>query len=567
MIHFSWTDAPLQFLGFIQGRANAVYGPPFIFCGIITALFVILFFTTRRIRPREKILSAAFIAFFLLSFATQPLDYAWHAFSTPNGFSFRYAFILVLFLVMLAYKYFLKIESSNFFQNRLSTLTLGVFNTASLFVMATFVIFNSVTDGAHEFKLHEEVNYNIQNISYPISLARAADPSMYRLEKDFQYTENDPMLFGYNGLTHYSSSVQSKTVSFLAKLDFSRVERVSLAVAYKNDHTMAIDSLFGVKYILVTNESENYVDYESEFFENTYALPMAFMADQNLLQADLENLNYFEVQNQIFRSLSGLDKPIFTPTEIAVETQNLKAQTLPDGGTEYTAAQPNVAGNLLVTAPVDDDNLYYLDLKHTKSQNLSAKLDNEDIKFAYDTGDGQNLNPPILLNRKWALLTENPQLEVAVPANVTLNSAAFWQENKAALGEHYTALADEPCDLQKITSSHLTCTVEAQAAGNLFFTIPNDEGWAVKVDGKKVPTQTAFDLFMTIPLSAGVHNIELKYTPRGLPAGIFISLATLLVCAIYSIKKFWRHSFRLLAVSALHSKNPSVRRASHKAKN
>jgi uncharacterized membrane protein YfhO len=209
--------------------------------------------------------------------------------------------------------------------------------------------------------------------------------------------------------------------------------------------------------------------------------------------------------------------------------------------------------------------LYYLDLKHTKSQNLSAKLDNEDIKFAYDTGDGQNLNPPILLNRKWALSTENPQLEVAVPASVTLDSAAFWQENKAALGEHYAALADEPCDLQKITSSHLTCTVEAQTAGNLFFTIPNDEGWAVKVDGKKVPTQTAFDLFMTIPLSAGVHNIELKYTPRGLPAGIFISLATLLICAIYTLKQFWRRSRQLIAATALHPKN--LRRPARKPKN
>jgi uncharacterized membrane protein YfhO len=555
MIHFSFTDAPLQFFGFMQGRANAVYGMPFIFCGLAVAVLTVLYFFSRRVGPREKILSAGFIAVFLLSFALQPLDYAWHAFSTPNGFSFRYAFILTLFLIMIAYGYFLAIENSEFRKAKFSTAFVGIANTASLFVAATFVIWSSVTDGAHEFKLHEEVNYNIQNIRPYLDLAREADPGMYRLEKDFQYTENDPLLFGYNGLTHYSSGVQAKTVAFLAKLKFSRVERLSLAVAYRKDHTIAIDSLTGIKYVLVTEVDKNNVDRESEFLENIYALPMGFMANKNLLSADIDGLNYFELQNEIFRSLSGIDTLIFTPTDVQIEKSNLKEQRFADGSAEYTTNFKDIPGSLSVSPPVDDDKLYYFDLEYNKSQISAMRLNDEAVNAVYEVATGNYLDPPLLLTDKYSLSGEPSRLEIEIPESLKLKSVPFWQESKAALGEHYAALADEPCDLEKITSSHLTCEVTAKEDGNLFFSIPNDEGWTVKVDGKKVETATAFDLFMTVPLTVGIHDVEMKYTPRGLRLGAFISIATATVCAVVSARKFGRKTDILIAACLLSQKS------------
>jgi uncharacterized membrane protein YfhO len=93
--------------------------------------------------------------------------------------------------------------------------------------------------------------------------------------------------------------------------------------------------------------------------------------------------------------------------------------------------------------------------------------------------------------------------------------------------------------------------VEAFEDGNLFFTIPNDDGWVVKVDGKKVKTKTALDLFMTVPLTAGTHNIELKYTPKGLMVGIFITTIALLICLIFVGRKFWQSVMRLYVSSQL----------------
>jgi uncharacterized membrane protein YfhO len=550
LIPYSFADAPLQFFGVTVNSADATYATPFVFCGILIAFLVALFFISRRIRLREKILSLGLIVFFFVSFGVQPLDYAWHAFSTPNGFTFRYAFILVFILIILAYKVFLLSPRLRVLQAGVPLLFIATLQISSLLVAAVMVTYNTVSDGAHEFKQYEEVNYNIENISSLTQAISEIEPNaVYRMEKDFQYPENDPMLFEYNGLTHYSSAVEANTVSFLSRLGFSKIERISLAVKYKNSHTFAIDSLLGIKYFLATPDlGQLSGEFESDLYVNNYALPLSFMADKNLLSASTSELGYFDLQNKIFQSLSGINTPIFTKIELIPETDNLQEDILDDGSSNYTVISEDSPAYLYINAPQDEDKLYYFDMVRDESLDLEVWLDERPVELGYEALTGITLDPPLRLTEKYVESAKKSQLKVQVPKNLVVKNDSFWQESKAALGEHYAALADEPCDLRKISSSHLTCTVEAKEDGNLFFTIPNDDGWTVKVDGGKVKTETAFDLFMTIPLTAGKHEIEMKYTPRGLGAGLFVSSTALIVCAVYVTKKFWRQTERIMAV-------------------
>jgi uncharacterized membrane protein YfhO len=561
LTQYSAAKPLLQFFGFWGGRLHTLYSPAFTFCGIITAFLVIAFFISRRIRAREKILSAAIILLFLLSFASQPLDYIWHGFSTPNGFSFRQAFILVLFLIIMAYKYCLILQEKKFFRKKLVLFSLGFANIASLFLMGVLVTHNTVTDGAHYIRNHQELNEMISDMRSATEKMHEKYPGEYRVEKSFQYTENDPILFGYNGLTHYSSSVQHNTMSLVGKrLFFTKMERVGLATIYKNTMTSSIDSLFGVRFFFKDYEY-NTIERGISVFENKYALPMAFMADKDLLLADTDNLEYFELQNKMFSALSGIDTPIFTATEIPIEGKGLSQKSTSDGKIIYEGGGKYAPGYLRITAPIDDDDkIYYFDFVWNSS--LEVRINNKPFDFAYDDLTGEVPEPPLLLTDKYDSSSEQP-VEIEIPEEIELKSPSFYQESKSALGEHYAALADEPCDLAKISSSHLTCTVTAKTDGNLFFSIPNDKGWVVKVDNKKVKTETALDLFMTIPLTAGTHNIEMKYTPRGFWTGAFISVIAIIACAIYGIRAFWRQTSRLLTVCALSSKNKKHHQCFH----
>ena len=77
-------------------------GLPMIYCGILAVIAIPLFFMSSGISKRKKALSAAMLAFLLISFLVNTVDLAWHGFSAPNWLEFRNSFIAIFFLLILA---------------------------------------------------------------------------------------------------------------------------------------------------------------------------------------------------------------------------------------------------------------------------------------------------------------------------------------------------------------------------------------------------------------------------------------------------------------------------------
>jgi hypothetical protein len=74
----------------------------------------------------------------------------------------------------------------------------------------------------------------------------------------------------------------------------------------------------------------------------------------------------------------------------------------------------------------------------------------------------------------------------------------------------------------------------------VFFSVPNTEGFSCKVDGKDTEIVTADYGLMAIPVSAGVHEIRVTYTPEGFKVGAVMSLIGIAIAAVYilvTIKK------------------------------
>lgn len=72
----------------------------------------------------------------------------------------------------------------------------------------------------------------------------------------------------------------------------------------------------------------------------------------------------------------------------------------------------------------------------------------------------------------------------------------------------------------------------------IFTSIPYDESWIIKIDGKEVKPVILLDSLMGIECSSGEHSISLEYKVN-LTIPIIISLSTLSVLVIkglYNIK-------------------------------
>lgn len=62
-------------------------------------------------------------------------------------------------------------------------------------------------------------------------------------------------------------------------------------------------------------------------------------------------------------------------------------------------------------------------------------------------------------------------------------------------------------------------TVDTKEAKTLITTIPYDEGWTAKIDGKKVETKAFQNAFVSIRVPKGKHKVTFSYLPKGFIAG------------------------------------------------
>ena len=70
-------------------------------------------------------------------------------------------------------------------------------------------------------------------------------------------------------------------------------------------------------------------------------------------------------------------------------------------------------------------------------------------------------------------------------------------------------------DTKKSNDRKLTGTITAEDGQIMMTSIPDQPGWTVKVDGKKVDQVAIVDAMIGVPLSAGEHTVTMTYTPPG----------------------------------------------------
>ncbi len=94
--------------------------------------------------------------------------------------------------------------------------------------------------------------------------------------------------------------------------------------------------------------------------------------------------------------------------------------------------------------------------------------------------------------------------------------------------------ADSACRIFKTDTYGFSAVTANHPSDTLvFFSVPNTEGFSCTVDGKDTPIITADYGLMAIPVSRGVHNIRVTYTPEGRTAGRIISIIGAIALLVY----------------------------------
>ena len=83
--------------------------------------------------------------------------------------------------------------------------------------------------------------------------------------------------------------------------------------------------------------------------------------------------------------------------------------------------------------------------------------------------------------------------------------------------------------ISKFTDNNIIGSVNVNEAKTLFFSIPFDEGWHVKVNGADAKLYRINAGLTGLPITKGNNKVELTFEPRLKAKGAAISIAALIV--------------------------------------
>ena len=357
-----------------------------------------------------------------------------------------------------------------------------------------------------------------------------------------------------HGISIFASMANKKTNHFLKQLGYeSNYNYFSIEHEYA---LLPVDTILGIRYVITTDHDLTEMQYkvnkgEYYLYENRDAMPIAFLAaadaynfDGNALEKDDHKKDYFAFQENWITSLSKVD------ASDIYDTFNAEWTVLNGQATDIKPSENITAGDFVVNS-LNHEN------KNTDSKDLKYYLRN-------------NTKSPMVLRTEIEVESSKP-LYFVVPylcmqcvssiyvndEKIELNSSASFYSQIVNLGSYHEGekirvdirisqdifASFDPifayCNTEnmakqtealrqgllgtEVKNGHVVINTTSEEEKMLFTSIPFEKGWTAKVDGQKTEIVSYQDAFISIPLSAGTHTIELSFTPPGWHAGLLAS--------------------------------------------
>lgn len=371
------------------------------------------------------------------------------------------------------------------------------------------------------------------------------DDPVYRIESNYHRTVNDAMAFGSYGISHSSSTLNSAPIEFLNKLGFSYGGHY---IKYKGS-TYITDAILGIRYIMekgsakadedgviTVAENKHYDDLvlangdNTDIFyvyENPYALPIAFMASNDITDISLEGDNPFICQNALLSALvTDTKDDYFKRIEIdKIVPENAKPSTY-GTHTKYTTRVEgeNSQVEFIFTAPTED--MIYMYLPSSYERKVNVWLNNDFLDYYFEGGNK--------VIQTLGRFEEGEEISLITTITEEKNEVLFADEyfyylDEEAFQKSIEELKEHPLEIEEFSEDHLKGTVTADKDGILFTTISWEPGWTIKVDGEEVEPVELVDALIGIPVTEGTHTVEMTFFPKGMALGIVISLAGIII--------------------------------------
>lgn len=581
--NFTWPDFISKFVIGSTNINQIITGFPNVYAGSFVLSGLVFFFLQGNIPIRKRIAYLFGFLVMVASFYFNGINLIWHGLNTPAWFPYRYSFVFVFLAVAAAYESFLaSLEKSihvsqllaigtlwgliGFYMSGraydfitdfnaqityvllfISAILLFAFSHAKpnvkrhVFVLMLAFSFFELTYNGHEtlkqqpYAPRADFTGNVEKVQPLTETIFEEDESFYRMAKDFQFNRNDPMLYGYSGLSHYSSNEKTFVKEFLGDLGFRNNGNWAY---YGKGNTVSVDSLLAVKYLISSGaEHSHYTMLKSEnnltVYQNPYALSVGMMVKNQTENLDLAQVDPFAMQNDLFSSIvsESTGDALKRSESVSIELENVR-QSTNEYGTVYEKIDGSKDSFVIYTIDAAADGPYYAFFPSAFWIPTELYVNDEWIatyfnEYNYnivplgDYSQGEEMTVTLKINNEKAIVLDE----------------LFYYEDLEIVGNNFEDLSSNAFQLEEHSSSSFSGTVESlKGKETLLFTIPYDEAWQIKIDGERKEGKIAFQTFLAIDLEPGEHTVELKYIPKGWYAGVSITFASMMIVVFVSVK-------------------------------
>ncbi len=582
----------------IQGDTPEIIGGAPLFCGTVTLLLMAAYCFNKEIPLRDRLAALLLNLCILPALIVRPLTFVWHAFDYAAWFQFRFSFVLVMLWIVMAHRCLLAIGGVRVWvPAAVSALALAFLHlahplrlsathpavpallTALLILWPLLLALYRLRPAARQVlatvmtalavaEMLANAALTLWGVSvelpFPARTAmqdylgqRAAIHAQlppegdepYRTAEDTASLLNSALSLGQKGFNYYATTADRAFVTYLNRLGL----KSESVVANHQHSTIALDSLWGLKYVLAKQPLNDYyyataADGDLTAYENQTVFPLAFTAPANALDYQMQPVrtytahgervllrdDIFALQNAMFRALFGQD--VFVPMALGEPVYDaLASHETADGEhvlrwIEDSLGVPSLSRQ--ATAQVDGPVYAYWAKAHGDGSGTLTidgqpvlSVDLYDVSESHYVGDyaaGDMLEAAFLLDGLEVALTQERLYSLDIAALEAMSDVAY-----------AGAMTDVSWRDGDVRGS-----VHAGTDQVLFATIPYDGGWRATVDGQPAQVLRALDVFTAVRVPEGEHTVRFTYSPPGLTAGCWVSAVSVLAFVALCLR--WR---------------------------
>lgn len=396
-----------------------------------------------------------------------------------------------------------------------------------------------------------------------------ADKEFYRIASTFAYSRTSPSLLTYSGLENFSSTLEKSTTdhfSFMGDIG-------SFSSTIYSNGTPLTDALYGVRYYMDFKDDTdkqkepqpgkmNFTRYTNRYDMDRYFTEKVYEDERYVVR---KNPNSFSIaygtnnlvsdlkfnsndavnnQNRILNAMQGITigsagyVDYFTPlgfNDIEVENVEVVKENKDSGEYVYRRKDNTKEGVIRYKFTPQTDNTYYLFSPQT--------LVNKSGYSVLVNGDTISNLAMSVQRQMWQITDRTSQKESVIEFrfqfdDIDLSHLVLYRADVEKIKEVLDSRKNQELNVEQFSNTHLVGKVNITDESTVMMTsIPYNEGWQVKVDGKPIKTKKSWDSFISFPISRGKHKVEFSFKQKWSSLGLGITVLSLMVLLFINQKE------------------------------